>query len=145
MTTNYREAHLVGEPCLLTVDIILKVPPQYKLLVSKRTSFRDVNKRLSSTRRTTMYNNATACCSALLSSLPLHSRVVSPPPIRSFGAAVPTLFGNRSARTYSPQRDEDDAVGPSLSHNCATIITFCCSRSSFRPSVRPSSVRCSWQ
>ena len=45
---------------------------------------------------------------------------------------VPTLFGNRSARTYSPQRDER-ATATSL----ITIITFCCSRSSL-PSFLPS-------
>jgi len=37
------------------VDIKLKVPPMYKLLILKRNYYFNVNKSLSSTRWTTLY------------------------------------------------------------------------------------------
>ena len=49
---------LQGSPSgrgILFVDMKLKVPPQYKLLILKRNSFFKVNKKLSSTRWATLY------------------------------------------------------------------------------------------
>ena len=50
--------HIHCGPCgrgTLFVDIKLKVPPQYTLLMLKRNSYFNVNKRMSTTRWTTMY------------------------------------------------------------------------------------------